>query len=57
MYIQTNLYRNLYNTEQLIDNMLKDDYISDDEILKNRAFDVFAVEGKKRQKNSVKFKR
>jgi hypothetical protein len=57
MYIQTNLYRNLYNTEQLIDNMLKDDYISDDEILKNRAFDVFSVEGNKRQKNKVKFKR
>ena len=57
MYIQSNLYRNLYNTEQLIDNMLKDDYISDDEILKNRAFDVFSVEGNKRQKNKVKFKR
>lgn len=57
MFIQSNLYRNLYNTEQLIDNMLKDDYISDDEILKNRAVDVFAVDGKNRQKNKVKFKR
>ena len=35
-YIQKSLYRNLYDTKQLIDNMLNKDYLSDDEILKNR---------------------
>lgn len=44
MFIQSNLYRNLYNTEQLIDNMLKDDYISDKEILENRSIDTFNFE-------------
>lgn len=36
VYIQRSLYRNLYDTKQLIDNMLQKDYLSDDEILKNR---------------------
>ena len=52
MYIQSNLYRNLYNTEQLIDNMLKDDYISDKEILENRSIDTFNVESLKKIKRN-----
>ena len=35
-YVQTNLSRNLYDTSQLIDNMLNADYLSDDDVLKNR---------------------
>lgn len=52
MFIQSNLYRNLYNTEQLIDNMLKDDYISDKEILENRSIDTFNVESLKKIKRN-----
>ena len=54
MYIQSNLYRNLYNTEQLIDNMLKDDYISDKEILENRSIDTFNVESLKKIKRNIR---
>lgn len=52
MFIQSNLFRNLYNTEQLIDNMLKDDYISDKEILENRSIDTFNVESLKKIKRN-----
>lgn len=52
MFIQSNLYRNLYNTEQLIDNMLKDDYISDKEILENRSIDTFNVDFLKKIKRN-----
>lgn len=52
MFIQSNLYRNLYNTEQLIDNMLKDDYIPDKEILENRSIDTFNVESLKKIKRN-----
>ena len=49
MYIQTNLYRNLYDTEQLIDNMLRTDYINDEEILRNREVNTINFELKKRK--------
>lgn len=52
MFIQTNLYRNLYNTEQFIDNMLKSDYISDKEILENRSIDIFNTEQLKKLKRN-----
>lgn len=52
MFIQSNLFRNLYNTEQLIDNMLKDDYISDKEILENRSIDTFNFESLKKIKRN-----
>lgn len=54
MFIQSNLYRNLYDTEQLIDNMLNDDYISDKEILENRAVETFnySFNDKKTKKNN-----
>lgn len=35
-YVQTDKIRKLYDTSELIDNMLKDKYISDEEILANR---------------------
>ena len=35
-YVQKSKYRNLYNTTELINNMLHKDYLSDEEILKNR---------------------
>lgn len=57
MYIQTNLYRNLYDTEQLIVNMLKSDYLSDEEILRNREVDNFNVDTTKKHKNLVRFNR
>ena len=40
VYFQSNMSRNLYDTKQLIDDMLKKDYISDSEILCNRG-DIF----------------
>ncbi|MEE1155530.1 MAG: AAA family ATPase [Acutalibacteraceae bacterium] len=43
VYIQKSLYRNLYNTSELIDNMLNKDYLSDDEILKNRGENPVSV--------------
>lgn len=36
VYIQTNLCRNLYDTSELVDNMLQKDYLSDKEIMENR---------------------
>lgn len=36
VYCQTDADRNRYDTQQLIDNMLQADYISDEEILRNR---------------------
>lgn len=57
MYIQTNLYRSLYDTEQLIDNMLKSKYLTDEEILRNREVDNFNVDTTKKHKNLVRFKR
>lgn len=36
VYCQTDADRNRYDTQQLIDNMLQSDYISDEEILRNR---------------------
>ena len=35
-YIQSNLYRKLYDTSELVADMLEKDYISDEEILNNR---------------------
>ncbi len=52
MYIQRNRDRLLYDTSELVDNMLKDEYISDEEILASRGENtgVFAVLDKKQQK-------
>lgn len=36
VFIQTNLCRNLYDTSELVDNMLQKDYLSDKEIMENR---------------------
>lgn len=36
VYIQSNLCRNLYDTSELVSNMLRKDYLSDKEILENR---------------------
>lgn len=36
LYIQSNLCRNLYDTSELVDNMLNKEYLSDKEILENR---------------------
>ena len=35
-YIQTNLYRQLYDTSELVDDMLEKEYLSDEQILANR---------------------
>ena len=40
LYLQTNQSRQLYDTSQLVDNMLDKEYISDTEILANRGVDV-----------------
>ena len=40
LYLQTNQSRQLYDTSQLVDNMLDKEYITDTEILANRGLDV-----------------
>lgn len=55
-YIQKNLYRNLYDTGQLIDNMLQKDYLNDDEILTNRG-ETPPNNYPLKRKEQVKFKR
>ena len=35
-HLQRNQYRKLYDTSELVTNMLNKDYISDEEILRNR---------------------
>lgn len=51
-FLQTNRDRLLYDTSQLVDNMLKADYLSDEEILAGRGESqgVFAVLDKKQNK-------
>ena len=39
-YLQTNQSRLLYDTSQLVDNMLGKEYLSDSEILANRGVDI-----------------
>ena len=36
VFLQTKKYRELYDTSEMVDNMLKMDYVSDEEILSNR---------------------
>ncbi|NLJ82543.1 MAG: hypothetical protein GX330_05400, partial [Bacteroidales bacterium] len=48
VYIQTNKVRGLYDTEELIDNLLDKEYISDDEILSNQGYVVNGVYGDKK---------
>lgn len=57
-YVQRGLYRHLYDTDQLIDNMLSKDYISDDDIVKNRG-DVSASLSSvsRRESRQVRFNR
>lgn len=42
-FIQTNHDRQLYDTSELVDNMLKDEYLSDEEILVNRGEQLTGV--------------
>lgn len=49
--IQSDQYRNLYDTSELIDKMLNADYISDEETLRNQGqYDYFADGSKEAQK-------
>lgn len=55
VFIQTDQIRNLYDTSELVQNMLKDDYISDSEILANRGENVSNIsELSKTAKRTVK---
>lgn len=59
--IQTERYRQLYDTTELIQGMLKMEYLSDDEILRNQSqpsiFADFSKEGKKNYKKAVRRRR
>lgn len=61
VYIQSEKYRHLYDTTQLIDNMLRDEYISDEEVLNNRGeitqYPDYSKEGIKNYKKSVRKRR
>lgn len=58
VYIQTDKIRKLYDTRELINNMLKADYISDEEILANRGViqPMVIVEGSKGKKANNKWR-
>ncbi|WMJ23352.1 hypothetical protein RBG61_01435 [Paludicola sp. MB14-C6] len=55
-YVQTDSIRNLYDTSELIENMLNSEYISDEEILQNQGYELSTNEitkvGKKAYKHS-----
>lgn len=61
-YIQSNKVRQLYDTSELIDNMLSAEYVDDEEILRNRgdldSSNVIEIskEGRKAYKKSIKRK-
>lgn len=54
VYVQTDACRNRYDTTQLIDNLLKADYIPDAEIAANRGDDIPALGGAMPDKKQVR---
>lgn len=55
VFVQTDFIRSLYDTTELINNMLNDDYISDEEILQNQGYiNNQFVEVDKKQKRKIK---
>lgn len=52
--IQRNIYRNLYDTSELVQGMLQKEYLSDDEILKNQADSSSITALDKQQRKSIK---
>ncbi len=59
VYVQTNKIRELYDTEELINNMLNKEYISDKEIMENRgeltqSFDSLDRKQKRQLRHSVR---
>ena len=61
IYIQTEEYRHLYDTSEMVAGMLKMEYISDEEILRNRGDDPLfsdgSKEGQKNYKKSIRRRR
>lgn len=53
-YIQSDKIRNLYDTEELIENMLNDEYISDEEILQNQGYELNITEFSKESKKAFR---
>lgn len=53
-YVQTDRLRDMYDTEELIDNMLSKKYVSDEEILANQGFNVDLNEITKDGKKTLK---
>lgn len=47
IYLQTEQYRHLYDTSELIQGLLELEYLSDEEILRNQGVDVMSVDGSK----------
>lgn len=43
VYIQTDFYRNLYDTKEMVSTLLTMDYISDEEIERNRSFEALGL--------------
>ena len=54
LYIQTNKYRQLYDTAEMVDGMLKMDFLSDKEILENRGETTASIFGDKETNKSAK---
>lgn len=61
LYIQSERYRHLYDTDEMVDGMLHCDYLSDEEILRNRGeiaeIGDFSKEGQKNYKKAMRRKR
>jgi len=52
--VQTDFYRSIYDTTQLIQGLIKSDYISDEEILRNQGADSVFGDGSKESRKAYK---
>ena len=54
VYIQTEKARHLYDTEEMVSGMLEKDYISDEEILRNRGDSTSIIDGSSETQKNFK---
>ena len=58
VYIQSDFVRSLYDTVELVDNMLSAEYVSEAEVMQSRGYDLSMVDlDKKARKNLIRNKR
>ncbi len=61
VWIQSNFYRELYDTTEMVSTLLKMDYVSDEEIERNRQFEALGLSpapmdkrGERKLRNNLK---